>query len=425
MRCRTKQATENKTIEDELAPLNELNSQLSREIKQLQGTIHENQTQIGQLEEMNKSLQLEIQQTKERHSQMTRDAHVQFQERLDELAKSKEAEMSLVEEKMAKMAEEIEGLNAAVSKLQAEKRSLEEEVNLFNESKQAMSKYDWQMNEILQMVNEEKVVRGHLRTLASKLIEEVDTLRSQTALSASSSLHPIPSSNHLASSSASASAAAAGGNAAAWKNRCSEKRDRINVTTMQISLDKEVQAKVQLVEENNSLKQEIEAKQHRINDMQAQIEQSNKQIGSYQQEVNEMRDEIFQLHQKLMSAQSAAAVAAASSVSTAFVGNVNTLSVVNGNGVGGLTTYTSDPKFGGMLSSNAAGGVGAGSQLLNRHISNASAHSGSALNGSSNSGHNHSYQQQSSHPGDDATDYSSDLRPQQQQPAAQTACVDL
>ena len=29
-------------------------------------------------------------------------------------------------------------------------------------------------------VNEEKMVRGHLKTLASKLIEEVDTLRSQT-----------------------------------------------------------------------------------------------------------------------------------------------------------------------------------------------------------------------------------------------------
>ena len=100
-----------------------------------------------------------------------------------------------------------------------------------------------------------------------------------------------------------------------------------------------------------------------------------------------------------MSAQSAS-VAAAAAVSMATHGN-STLSVVNGSNAGAFTS--SEPKFGGT----AAGVVGAGSQLLRRHISNASAHSGSALNGS----HNHSYQQQQqSQPGDE-TDYSDPPRP--------------
>ena len=67
-----------------------------------------------------------------------------------------------------------------INQVKTDKKSLEEELNMFSETKQAMSKYDWQISEILQMVNEEKQVRSHLKTLASKLIEEVDTLRSQT-----------------------------------------------------------------------------------------------------------------------------------------------------------------------------------------------------------------------------------------------------
>ena len=154
---------------------------------------------------------------------------------------------------------------------------------LFNESKQAMSKYDWQMNEILQMVNEEKQVRGHLRSLASKLIEEVDSLRSQTA------------GTQLASSGGQLPAGQLsithGSNSTAWKNRCSERRDRINAQNMQIALEKEFQAKEQLIEENNSLKQESDLRQHKINELQQHIEL----LGG---EIKELRDELALLTQQ-------------------------------------------------------------------------------------------------------------------------------
>ncbi len=68
-------------------------------------------------------------------------------------------EMRKLEEEGQKMSQQCASLSSLVGKLQGEKKQLEEEVALFSESKQAMSKYDWQMNEILQMVNEEKQVR--------------------------------------------------------------------------------------------------------------------------------------------------------------------------------------------------------------------------------------------------------------------------
>ncbi len=77
------------------------------------------------------------------------------------------------------MNKEIDKLNDVLLKIQNEKRELENEVIVFNEKKESMVKCEMQMNEILNMVNEERLVRDHLKILAKKLIDEVDSLRAQ------------------------------------------------------------------------------------------------------------------------------------------------------------------------------------------------------------------------------------------------------
>ena len=149
-----------------------------------------------------------------------------------------------------------------------------------------MSKYDWQMNEILQMVNEEKIVRGHLRSLASKLIEEVDSLRSQTAAATSTSANMLPITSATSANSTN------GPNA--WKNRCSEKRDRINAQNMQIALEKELAAKQQLNDEINVLKSEVDARAHKISDLQTSIDQLNASLVKSQQETSELKAELVE-----------------------------------------------------------------------------------------------------------------------------------
>ena len=266
--------------------LKELNTELAKEIKLLQMQITSNTAQIAQLEEANASLLNELQQIKEKNAQLNRETTEKFQEQLADAVQSKEKEISFLHTESSRQIDEIEKLNASLAKLHAEKKALEDEVALFNESKQAMSKYDWQMNEILQMVNEEKVVRGHLRSLASKLIEEVDTLRSQTA-------------NGVGQLALANAASINGTNTAGWKNRCSEKRDRINVQNMQLALDKEFAAKEALIEENNSLKQELDVKQHKIYDLQSQIDQINKDLVKNQTEIQDLRDDLL-YHQKAL-----------------------------------------------------------------------------------------------------------------------------
>jgi serine/threonine-protein kinase MRCK len=173
-------------------------------------------------------------------------------------------------------------------KLQNEKRLLEEEIQTFNESRQLLTKYDVQMNDILQMVNEEKIVRGHLKTLASKLVDEVDTLRTQANNANSSASTPH---NQLQQNTATTTSITNGTSSTAWKNRCSERRDRINIQTMQIALDKELQAKSQLVDENNGLKLELDTRSHRIQELQNHIDSLNKDITAHKMEIKDLQQQ--------------------------------------------------------------------------------------------------------------------------------------
>lgn len=65
---------------------------------------------------------------------------------------------------------------------------------------------------------------------------------------------------------------------------------------MQIALEKEFQAKGQLIEENNTLKHELDQKQHKINDLLQQIDQINKDLVKNQLEIKDLKEELL-LHQ--------------------------------------------------------------------------------------------------------------------------------
>jgi len=121
--------------------------------------------------------------------------------------------------------------------------------------------------------------------LATKLIEEVDTLRSQTSASqvnanipASSNLMLLPV-NHLPGGSH-LPAGQLTNSSAVWKDRYSERRELINAQNMQIALEKEFQAKEQLIEENSILEHELDTRQNRNNAAQCSHQQPNSAGGA-------------------------------------------------------------------------------------------------------------------------------------------------
>lgn len=122
-----------------------------------------------------------IQATKEKLQNMLGEQKQAFESQISALTASKEHELALVQSELAKQTQECDKLAAALARVQLEKHALEQEVNALGEQRAQMGKYDWQMNEILAMLADEKQVRGHLRALAGKLIEEVDSLKIQTS----------------------------------------------------------------------------------------------------------------------------------------------------------------------------------------------------------------------------------------------------
>lgn len=141
-----------------------------------------------------------LQSTREKLQNMLNDQKQAFESQLAAMSASKEHELALAQSELLKQTQECEKLAASLARLQLEKHSLEQEVNSLGEQRTQMGKYDWQMNEILAMLADEKQVRGHLRALAGKLIEEVDALKMQTSATAASATGPQLNGSHNAQS---------------------------------------------------------------------------------------------------------------------------------------------------------------------------------------------------------------------------------
>jgi hypothetical protein len=123
-----------------------------------------------------------LQSTKDKLQQLLNEQKLTFESQLVSVCASKDHEIALLQSDLIKHSQECDKLAQTVARLQLEKHALEQEVNSFGEQRAAMGKYDWQMTEILGMLADEKQVRGHLRALAGKLIEEVDALKVQTSV---------------------------------------------------------------------------------------------------------------------------------------------------------------------------------------------------------------------------------------------------
>ncbi len=73
---------------------------------------------------------------------------------------------------------------------------------------------------------------------------------------------------------------------------------------MQIALEKEFQAKEKLMEENTNLKHDLDARNHKINELQIQQDTLNKELAKYQTEIKQLKDDLNQYPKNLNSTNS-------------------------------------------------------------------------------------------------------------------------
>ncbi|MFT7801891.1 serine/threonine-protein kinase MRCK beta isoform X1 [Arapaima gigas] len=187
----------------------------SAELKSLRKELHDSE---GQQLALNKELLV----LKDKLEKAKRERQSEMDEAVGTLKEKYERERIILTEDNRKLTGETERLMTSVDKLKAQNRQLEDELQDLAAKKESVAHWEAQIAEIIQWVSDEKDARGYLQALASKMTEELESLRSSNL--GSRTMDPL------------------------WKVRRSQKLDMSARLELQSALDAEIRAK-QLVQE--------------------------------------------------------------------------------------------------------------------------------------------------------------------------------
>lgn len=123
-----------------------------------------------------------------------------------------------------------------MNRLQTERANLESEYEQLRSKQEALGQWESQLSEIIQWVNDEKDARAYLQALATKMTEELDYLK------------------HAGVSNV-------GGGDKNWRNRRSQKLDKMELLNLQSSLQSEIQAKQAISEDLSKTREALLAAQ--------------------------------------------------------------------------------------------------------------------------------------------------------------------
>ncbi|XP_054616913.1 serine/threonine-protein kinase MRCK beta isoform X2 [Dunckerocampus dactyliophorus] len=224
----------------------------SSEMKNLRKDLHE--SECLQLATNKELLQLRDKLDKDK-----RDRQAEMDEGIAVLKEKHEREKNLQMEENRKLMTETDKLCSFVDKLTAQNRQLEDELQDLSSKKESVAHWEAQIAEIIQWVSDEKDARGYLQALATKMTEELETLRSSNL--GTRPLDPL------------------------WKVRRSQKLDMSARLELQSALDAEIRAK-QLVQEelrkvkasNMALESKLKESDDRSREMVEQMESLKKEV---------------------------------------------------------------------------------------------------------------------------------------------------
>ncbi|XP_023656488.2 serine/threonine-protein kinase MRCK beta isoform X2 [Paramormyrops kingsleyae] len=205
------------------------------------------------------ALQKEVLQLKDKLEKDKRERQSEMDEAMGTLKEKYERERTMLGEDNRKLTAETDRLCTLVDKLTAQNRQLEDELQDLAAKKESVAHWEAQIAEIIQWVSDEKDARGYLQALASKMTEELESLRSSNL-----GVRPMDP---------------------LWKVRRSQKLDMSARLELQSALDAEIRAK-QLVQEdlrkvksaNISLESKLKDAESKNREMADQLETVKKDL---------------------------------------------------------------------------------------------------------------------------------------------------
>ncbi|XP_008297135.1 serine/threonine-protein kinase MRCK beta isoform X1 [Stegastes partitus] len=222
----------------------------------------------------------ELLQLRDKLDKAKKDRQTEMDESVAALKEKHEREKNLLTEENRKLTAETDRLCTFVDNLTAQNRQLEDDLQDLSSKKESVAHWEAQIAEIIQWVSDEKDARGYLQALATKMTEELETLRSSSL-----GTRPLPESGVATPPKKPWPPIGGDRRDPLWKVRRSQKVDMSARLELQSALDAEIRAK-QLVQEelrkvkaaNINLESKLKESEERGRDMGEQMENLKKEM---------------------------------------------------------------------------------------------------------------------------------------------------
>ncbi|XP_050555827.1 serine/threonine-protein kinase Genghis Khan isoform X3 [Spodoptera frugiperda] len=208
--------------------------------------------------------------------------------RLEQLSDSEDKQMLMNENR--KLAKDLDAVNSKLAengrRWQAERRQMEIELEELRAKRDTMQHWETQIADIIRWVADEKEARGYLQALATKMTEELEYLK-----------HASASRSSLVVASSPPSGGAESRGTGGWRNRRSQKLDKMEILTLQSSLHSEIQAKQAVGEELSRTRAELLASQRELLETRQRLDTLAHDMKRKEQHIRDMQARLDAPHQ--------------------------------------------------------------------------------------------------------------------------------
>ncbi|XP_074845967.1 serine/threonine-protein kinase MRCK alpha isoform X6 [Carettochelys insculpta] len=217
------------------------------------------------------ALKKEIMILKDKLEKIRRESQSEREEFETEFKQKYEREKTLITEENKKLSNELDKLTTMFERLSMNNRQLEEEMRDLADKKESVAHWEAQITEIIQWVSDEKDARGYLQALASKMTEELESLRN-SSLGARATDMP-------------------------WKMRRFAKLDMSARLELQSALDAEIRAKQVIQDELNKVKASSISTECKLQESEKKNMELLSEIEKLKKEAEELRSDKGVKHQ--------------------------------------------------------------------------------------------------------------------------------
>ncbi|XP_059087809.1 serine/threonine-protein kinase MRCK beta-like isoform X3 [Tigriopus californicus] len=224
--------------------------------------------QFDESERRNRTYEMDMQTLREKLDKSRLDSLQESEETMKELRNVYEREKVMLMEENKKLQVELERTLELNNRLTHDRRQLEDEYAELRAKKEAIAQWEAQISEVINWVSDEKDARGYLQALASKMTEELEYLK-----------HTGPGVNSASPEKN-------------WKNRRSQKLEKMELLNLQSNLQSEIHAKQAINEELSKVRSELEAARMDVREYKSRVDSFSREMMRKESQIKDLQTRV-------------------------------------------------------------------------------------------------------------------------------------